>query len=330
MRLDCSKEEFERLHGWDWRSSSNAESTRMVRIAETVVHETHHFLQIATLGYLYRFAFTLRLLVQESVPPGTSFADLPREVQNPRLLQNILRDLDREEPRGVSVRTIVESLTHLVEQRDLFGYDSDRFLKHLREAHLGREYTAAYYFAHDRFAEVEDTVRMFPVLAQLSLCSHSPPETFALLCRGVAAGEISMKTYLPDLIAYCREHDRDYRGFSWEFADAFGQPFPDHPVYGRVRNTVVSESRYREPFSNYLLAPDKAVVDGTILELATIPTLLNPSPDEERPGYRTWTFSYPPWARVLPEEKSDLYLKGKLLAAAVAQRMIGNVSTEPP
>ncbi|MEJ7809352.1 MAG: hypothetical protein WKG32_02945 [Gemmatimonadaceae bacterium] len=326
-RLDCSRAEYAKLK--DWAKAPSPDDERSVELAEVTVHEMHHFLQISLFGYLYRFAFTLELLISESLPSQLArLADLPTRVRNEELLRNILADFDREQPDGVSVRSIVESLTYLVQKREEYGYDTGRYIAHLRRARPLPEYMSAFLYAHGVFGAVEHTVRLFPVLAQLSLCSHSPPEALAILCQAVAAGEISTRTYLPELIAFCRERDPDYRGFSWEFPDALGQPFPDHPVYGAVRAAVQGDSQWHAPFSKYLLVPDKSFFES-MHTLCMTPTLLNAEPDAAADGYREWFMAVPASERERSEEEKREKFLGALYVAGATQRMIGNVSTAP-
>jgi hypothetical protein len=78
--------------------------------------------------------------------------------------------------------------------------------------------SSEYFVAFRRFVDIVgksfDAVKIFPMVANLSLCSHSPPEAFLKLANAYRSQELTEKTNLPDIVSFCRTTDKEYRGFS--------------------------------------------------------------------------------------------------------------------
>jgi hypothetical protein len=293
-----------------------------------VDHESYHAIQIALFGYLYRFAVTLDVIIKNSIESLASqqatsydalFTAISEGITHSDLYRNIIRDLRRVPEGSVSVLDLVEGLTYCSQMAGVVQHQADAYLELLDESQLPEEYVRAYRHFHDRVGSACNAVRVFPTAAHFSLCSHSPPECFAMLTEAFRTGALSLKTYLPDIIAYCREHDPDYRGFSWEFRDALGQPFPNHPTFGPIRDFFLSHPKRSEIFSKYLLKPD-TLDFKTRLDLAVDLVLLRADPDPHAPGFRKW--------RMLNFKPTDdpHQLSARVLMAAISRRLMGTVS----
>jgi hypothetical protein len=176
--------------------------------------------------------------------------------------------------------------------------------------------------------EREDLVRLFPVIAHLALCSHSPPECFQMLCSAVGKGEVGVTTNLPEWMHFCRKRDPDWRGLAWEFTDAHGQPFPRHRIYSTVPDVLERSEDGSNLLTMYLLAPERALESG-LVRLCPIPKLLNPYDDPGASGFNAWpivdvsaVLRGEPGDRVTTEKRGLM----ELYVAALTARMMGTVA----
>jgi hypothetical protein len=325
IRLNCTVDQFDAL----WEDFSLYPD-----LAGTFFHEMLHFYQIASLGYLYRLASFLRGLIRESIPRDTRrLADFPTTVKNNGFLRALLTDFDRAGPAGLSVRSIVESLTYLIQKRAEFGYSigryrsaGERYLDHLRTASLPPEYTGAFAFADQTFGHRADAVMMMPVLAHVALCNHSPPEAFAGLCDAVARDEITMKTEVDTIIDYCRRIERRHLGFAAEVTDSLGYSLDPDRVYGSFMEHVGRSDELKSAFYRFLFKPEGELREH-FAELGLRPILFNPASDPAAKRFREWQMRLMTREPLTAEERRE---KGLMIMyyAALSQRMIGHVS--PP
>lgn len=296
---------------------------------ESILHESYHAIQIATLGYLYRFATTLYILIRNSLPDGIDdydelFKTIPAQISQSELYIAIIKDLHRKGPNGLSVLDIVEGLTYCAQTRQNYDYDRERFVEFLHSSHMPEEYSRAFLHFDNEVGAVCDSVKVFPVVAHLALCSHSPPECFALLSNAYRDRVMTMRTDLPDIIKFCQDNDPDYGGFSWEFLDAFGQTFPDHNAFGPIRDFFLKDPEGNDIFSKFLLVPELLGAEDQ-LAIAVDIVMFKPRPDPANPEYREWLglmFKN----RELPDDEKISRVGSVKLMSAISRRLMGTVS----
>jgi hypothetical protein len=320
MQVNCTVEEY--LEGF---KTGNFPPN----LLESILHESYHAIQIAMLGYLYRFAVTLHIIIRNSLPDHVNdydelFEKLPAQISQSELYINIIRDLHRKGPNGLSVIDIVEGLTYCAQNRQSYDYDTERYVDFLRSSHMAEEYSRAFLHFHTEVGAVCDSVKAFPVAAHLALCSHSPPECFSILVKAYRDRVITLKTNLPEIIKFCQDNDSDYGGFSWEFPDAFGQPFPYHNAFGPIRDFFFEHPEGSDIFTKFLLSPE--LLDAqTQIDMAVDIVMFKPRPDPANPDYREWLglmFKN----KNLPEEEKLSRIDGVKLMSAISRRLMGTVS----
>jgi hypothetical protein len=184
---------------------------------QTLVHESLHFLQISSLGFMFGLAVdlfraSLPLLptierAGEWTPPQTISSETEAN------LKGLVGRLDIAGPDGITARSIIESLTYLQQKTISIGLTPEiyqKMLDHLIQPAEGdsaselrlragkfdvfwqllgvfrpsEDYRIAYEVALRHLGV--HTYRLFPAAAAWSLCTAQPQESFGPLCQAIA------------------------------------------------------------------------------------------------------------------------------------------------
>jgi hypothetical protein len=204
-------------------------------IVEVVTHETIHFMQIVTTGWLYQFAVELFELIKSCIPfPVKDFSQIPK-VPPPgpaARIRNHLARLDVAGANSVTVRSLVECQAVLAQlQTHWKSTDHESFVKRIHESHLPQEYRAAYLSAvkHlDRHA-----FESYPFISNMALCCRDPVTSFEVICRGVKTAALpaqprrAIQGYLELLNRLHTAGNLEMIGTAAEVINSA----PEHPVY---------------------------------------------------------------------------------------------------
>ena len=163
-------------------------------LAQTVTHETYHFLQITTCGYLYVFASRLfvemgRIILRDGPLEAERLERLAKNPPAPsEAVIALFGEIDRPGPAGVSVRAIVESAAYLYELRThLVDLDDDGFQEILRRDPLPIEYRLAYDVLREACGAAA-FANLLP-LCLVALCFARPEAVYPeLIAEAVARG----------------------------------------------------------------------------------------------------------------------------------------------
>jgi hypothetical protein len=223
------------------RSDDSQLSLSERQLLETVTHETAHFLQIATTGYLYRFAVFLSLELRGMVEDmgragGLPEADwmgsllaAPIPAQGAKSLRELVGEIDDPGPEGITTRAIVESGAFLVQKRafwpDISPAAYRDVLDHQSPSHL---YRSAYDVAGKWLGD--ESLDAYPYLAYLALCTSQPPTSFVALCQAVAERSLAKNGVLRVGAIAQLLNDSRWRVFGTASEVASWFP-PVHPVY---------------------------------------------------------------------------------------------------
>ncbi|MFH2047413.1 MAG: hypothetical protein ABIK92_19975 [Pseudomonadota bacterium] len=189
LRVNCSFEDWEFINNHPAGTRSFATRSIMA----TLTHETFHFLQICTSGFLYSFAcqyFDLmrKYIKQEAGYPLTdekikAFLKNPSGVTDDII--NHISVLDRPGSSGVTVRDIVESAAYLYEHKthyidlDIAGYE-----KFLSQDLPPKEYYHAFHKAKEILGKTAFDNFLFA--AFISLCFSRPEVVFDDVLKKIA------------------------------------------------------------------------------------------------------------------------------------------------
>jgi hypothetical protein len=211
------------------------------QLKRTIVHETFHFYQIATTGYLYRFVVQLFGLLQEWMGEGASRDERLKAVGEgqpisaPHGFEAVLACLDAPGPRGLTVRGIVESAAYLYEFRAEYPtFGPKAYVEQLAVEDPGMEYRVGYDLAASVLGGAAFDA-LLPV-ALIALCFEDPPRAFVTALETIANSSRSRP--VPDTLAGIRwlasslPDDMPRLGSAAEVAlDSSGRVQAQHPIY---------------------------------------------------------------------------------------------------
>jgi hypothetical protein len=176
-----------------WPAVLQDDSERAREAMQTVSHETLHFLQVATTGFMYRWVCDHHRLVARAFKPlgaeVAAYLDDPgpktllavEQKVDPAIREALLAhvaQLDRRGANRISVRYLLEAHALLGEMKIHWqGLDSKHILPLLGEQAAGPEYRLAYDLVRMRLGEGV-AFRDFLLIASLALCADDPPQAF--------------------------------------------------------------------------------------------------------------------------------------------------------
>ncbi|KPL04173.1 MAG: hypothetical protein AMJ73_04505 [candidate division Zixibacteria bacterium SM1_73] len=292
-------------------------------LLETITHETTHFLQISTTGFLYSFAIELFGQVRKCVPaPITDFSGITSSP--PKLIsKQICSTLDRLDvagAEGVTIRSIVESGAFLVQKRTHWpNLTAEGFGKMLDRECPAPEYRLAYDVSMRYLGK--EAFDCYPIIAYLSLCTDSPPDAFVILCkdtvsRGLRIGEgLDVPPFLELLNIIVTAYGFKLIGTSAEAAENL----PRHPIYTQMviqLNNLCEQSGFS--VTNFMAAPYR-ITEMLAIE-SVRPMLFNKKMD------RYWYLYVPDhFLPTMSREEKELETKALLLLAAISSKILSGV-----
>ncbi len=308
---------------WDRVSKSPDLRTLPARdrlLVETVTHETIHFLQIVTTGYLYRFAVKLFDLIRDCLPkPVRAIADIPiapSRMQAARITDHIAA-LDRTDADGCSVRSLAECQAMLAQLRTHWtGLTHDGFLE--RTDYMPEVYRRAY-----RLATVflgKDAFDSYPFLSSMALCCDDPVRAFRVLCCATQDASMSAPP-AEDVQAYVElvnmlHHRGQLRllGTAAEMVNDLG----NHPVYTPAVHALNEVSG--QGVLQYMAAPH--LVDTAIATAVARPAVYNPDAEGQ-------LFVRVPenWRPDLDRAAKDKEAEFLVFLMGISTRLLQNIAT---
>lgn len=229
----------------EWEALSSGQDTPfdidLGDLKRTIVHETFHFYQIATTGYLYRFVVQLFGVLQEWMGEEASRKERVKAVLEgqpitaPPGYKTALACLDSPGPRGLTVRGIVESAAYLYEFRAEYPtFGPKAYVEQLAVDAPGMEYRVGYDLAASVLGGAAFDA-LLPV-ALIALCFEDPPRAFVAALEVIASRSRSgpgLDT-LPGMqwLASSLPDDIPRLGSAAEVAlDSTGHVQAQHPIY---------------------------------------------------------------------------------------------------
>jgi len=317
-----------------WPAVLQDGSERSRQVMHAVSHETLHFLQLATTGYLYRWACEqYRLTVAVLKPLQDRVADWlddpdPRKLlaigdgADPAAREALARHhalLDRRGPNRVSVRGLLEAHALVAEQKIHWeGLDAPRLLRLLAAESAGPTYRLAYDLLRARLGEAL-AYRNFLLVAGLALCAADPPLAFDELVDALARrpppAPADGDDDAPDtawVLAAAREAVGGMLGSSGELASA--DDAARHPVYTSALMAINRACDQGWRVVDFLADPRAGL--ATIAGDAMRPTVLRPTRDDRFPV-------------IVPRQMSDAQAQDLLLVAVLTTRLVPPGPADP-
>jgi hypothetical protein len=333
LRINSSFEE------WDELSSRTQDGTRVpqnlssreLTLIETVTHETAHFLQIVTTGFLYSLSAKLYLKVAEWVADATK--DSPHDTQASlqalattdipahfaRDAKAILSSLDTLGPREITVRSIVESGALLTQKRThLIDLTAERYIEVLDSSSPSKEYRHAYDVAFEYLGLA--AFDLFPLIVFFSLCTARPEQVFSGLCQETARRYSSYGSS-PKVI-HMSHFAEALSGLSAETIGTAAEAavsLPEHPVYTEiVRRLNQLHAEGKISLDRYMITPHD--VQNELILHSLRPMVFN------RTSEKNWPIALPPdlWPNV-PEEDRSAHAMNLVIFAAVYSRVLSQM-----
>ncbi|MGC1131434.1 MAG: hypothetical protein WA941_01320 [Nitrososphaeraceae archaeon] len=260
IRLNCTYKEFERLTTKiDLDMNESCLNER--ELAETISHESFHYMQMCTSGFLYSFVVDLFESIGKCVPRG-EFKDLkdmfdiidPQSPAAIKIQNNCRAQFDNKGPKGLTVRSIVESAAMLVQKRmHRPNLNAQRYLEILDSLQLDEEYRSAYDVTLKYLGE--NAFNSYPFLSYLSLCTSHPTQALVYLCQSIEGQKIYNgvnlnRSLFADLL---KRSSLEVIGSSTDVARGKGI---QHPIYFETihhLNELIEQNRLN--IFEYLVAP---------------------------------------------------------------------------
>jgi len=236
-------------------------------LEHTITHETYHFYQIATTGYLYRYASRLLAAIVDVVGfpiretnMNKLFDNLP--APSPYLC-GLLEAIDDPGPEGLTVRAIVESAAYLYEYKTHYPHFGLRsFKEQIVMEDLPREYSYAFEIAE---AELGDAAfDNFLIVALLALCFEDPASAFYTALDAVrrTATIYRRPEDLRSLLSASEQISKVHSGLGSAAQVAFEQP-------DNIRqNPIFRKATYDLNVNADTVNPLALMVDPTVLKTA--------------------------------------------------------------
>jgi hypothetical protein len=292
-------------------------------VVETVTHETIHFLQITTTGYLYSFAIELLQLIKACISfPVKDFSQIPSVAppQQAERIRNHLTCLDLEGVHSITVRSIVECQALLGQLRTHWrGLTHQGFLQRVHEAHVPKEYRLAYLAATHYLGE--NAFEGYPFVSSMALCTRDPVASFDVICRAVRTRALPAKPrealqgYLELLNDLHGNRELELTGTAREIIN----DLPEHPVYTPmvVRLNEMCEEKHISML-DYMAAPHE--VSEPIAVAVARPTVFNA--DHEN----NWYVHVPTnWRPDLTKSAKDEEAEALIFLMSVATKLLRSI-----
>jgi hypothetical protein len=320
MRINTTYEEWEALRGNDQEGKLTASQ---IGLLETITHETTHYLQIITTGFLYSLSVEIFEEIKRCLPlPLKSFADIPTSAPDDVAvrLNKILLRLDEFGPHDLTVRSLVESAAFLVQKRTHWiNLTPAGYREILDHSCPSEEYRSAYDIAvHYLGDEAFDS---YCFLSSLSLCTINPTVTFLRLCEEASTRQLRLGQNL-DVRPYIDLLNRINCNLIGTAAEVCSQ-FSIHPVYTDAVHQL-NDLCGRDGFDviTYMAAPYR--ISNHLAIVAVRPMLFNKISD------RYWYLYLPDvlWPKTDTSKKEEMS-ETLILLAAISSQILGNIGSTP-
>lgn len=253
LRVNCSFEEWEEIN----RNFGNPRSEFARSVLATVTHETFHFLQICTTGFLYAFACRyfdlMRNLIKNRAGYPLTEVKIRFFLNNPPEHTDEIIDhislLDRPGHSGITVRSIVESAAYFYEHATHYpNIDARAYDEILARDKPPEEYYQAYSLSKEILGNT--AFSNFLLAAFISLCFSRPEMVYEDVLKIIASNSLNYKD------------DRDLS----KFFQAVQPLFSSHSALGSAAEVALNGSN----------APLHPVYKNVILSLNETADKINP------------------------------------------------------
>lgn len=340
VQLDATKDEYEQsfdlkselIEETDHGTMRLAVPLAKARIHWALTHESLHFLQVVTTGYVYRWAVEYAVYATESwlEIAGDQFNEpsVQHEALHGKMkatdaardrLRSHLRKLDRRGVSGLTVRSLIESHAYFVQLRIHLNLSSPVLFKALNDC-PDLEYRVAY--DATRFALGEEAAfELFSLMCNAALCTQDPVLAFERLLFGVRRlsslrDDVAGGRFLPAWQALKKEIHDIWIGTAPQVRMA-NQQFA-HPT---CTPTVDRLIKHDDPTDSRLLidwfADPRSRMD-LLNTFVRTPVMLRSGDDGE----------FPIRTRIQPDDDSDTQdiLGNALLLAAIVRQIFGDAA----
>lgn len=248
------------------RSGPDSLKRQATLFDQTITHETYHFYQIATTGYLYRHVSKLFAEVAAQIGFPVTEESLERLMEHipsesARTFGALLAEIDRPGPNDLTVRDIVESAAYLYEYKSHYpAFDVQSFKEQIEIENLPKEYRYAFELAEERLGD--SAFDNFLVISVLSLCFDNPTEAFYTAIEAIRRSGI-VYTRLEDLkplLATSEEISMVHHGLGTATQVAFED---GHSI--EYQNPIFREATYRLNNNASKLHPLALLVDPEVM-----------------------------------------------------------------
>lgn len=278
LRVNCDYDDWEFIN-------NNPEDTRTFAtrsILATLTHETFHFLQICTSGFLYSFVCRYFDLMREYIKQEVGYPLTDEKIKtflkNPSGVTdeiiNHISVLDRQGASGVTVRDIIESAAYLYEHKTHYiGLDIAGYEKLLSQDQPPSEYYHAFHKAKEILGETAFDNFLFA--AFISLCFNRPEAVFADVLENIANHNLvyrdgnDIPRFISAIQSFFSVHNA--LGSAAEVALHKGSQFW-HPVYN---NAILSLNEAAAHYSPIALVADPKAMTAEAALSNVRPTVFN-------------------------------------------------------
>jgi hypothetical protein len=250
-------------------SDTNAKAFARDRtiLAHTITHETYHFYQIATTGYLYRYASRLLAEIVDTVGFPIQETNMNKLFDNlpapSPYLCDLWEEIDHPGQDGLTVRAIVESAAYLYEYKTHYPHFGLRsFKEQIVMEDLPKEYSYAFEIAEATLGDA--AFDNFLIVALMALCFEDPTSAFYTALNAVQhTGTIYRRPEdLPSLFRASEQISKVHAGLGSAAQVAFEQPdnIRQNPIYRKATYDLNANAGAVNPLA--------LMVDPTLLKTA--------------------------------------------------------------
>lgn len=185
LRLNCTLDEYDQV--------LNGDNPEFDIYWETIVHETIHFFQIVSSGFLYKYVTEIGWLFLSDKRFLGDIVKLLYEISNNKFTISKIYEIYEKRHNGLAVIDLVEGHAFYCHKRALNKFNRKTETETVYKPYKGTVYHKAYDYLYNIIGE--NAYFMFSQIVFLSLCFTNPVSTYVRLCDGLKSHNFNINAH---------------------------------------------------------------------------------------------------------------------------------------